>query len=109
MDMFQNMSGGYNNSLMKCHLRADEALDDVIVVRIYGGTVDYVHTSRTREVMAMQVTGAGLKTIPDSKVLWANIGPTWGRQDPGGPHVGHMNLAIWDEIFHDTTEEIAPM
>ena len=21
--------------------------------------------------------------------------PTWGRQDPGGPHVGHMNLAIW--------------
>ena len=24
------------------------------------------------------------------------MGPTWGRQDPGGPHVGPMNLAIWD-------------
>ena len=33
---------------------------------------------------------------PDSKVHGANMGPTWGRQDPGGPHVGHMNLAIWD-------------
>ena len=23
------------------------------------------------------------------------MGPTWGRQDPGGPHVGPMNPAIW--------------
>ena len=35
------------------------------------------------------------KTCPDSKVHGANMGPTWGRQDPGGPHVGHVNLAIW--------------
>ena len=33
---------------------------------------------------------------PDNKVHGANIGPTWGRQDPSGPHVGHMNFAIWD-------------
>ena len=33
---------------------------------------------------------------PDSKVHGANMGPTWGRQDPGGPHVGPMNLAIWE-------------
>ena len=33
--------------------------------------------------------------FPDSKVHGANMGPTWGRQDPGGSHVGHMNLAIW--------------
>ena len=33
---------------------------------------------------------------PDSKVHGANMGPTWGRQDPGGPHVGHANLAILD-------------
>ena len=25
----------------------------------------------------------------------ANMGPIWGRQDPGGPHVGPMNFAIW--------------
>ena len=23
------------------------------------------------------------------------MGPIWGRQGPGGPHVGPMNLAIW--------------
>ena len=23
------------------------------------------------------------------------MGPIWGRQDPGGPHIGHMNFAIW--------------
>ena len=28
---------------------------------------------------------------PDRKIH----GATWGRQDPGGPHVGHMNFAIW--------------
>ena len=31
---------------------------------------------------------------PDSKVHEAYMGPIWGRQDPGGPHVGPMNLAI---------------
>ena len=24
------------------------------------------------------------------------MGPIWGRQDPGGPHVGPMHFAIWD-------------
>ena len=38
--------------------------------------------------------------IPDSKVHGANMGPIWGRQGPGGPHVGSMNFAIWDFIFH---------
>ena len=33
---------------------------------------------------------------PDSKVHGTNMGPIWGRQDPGGPHVGPMNLPIWD-------------
>ena len=31
-------------------------------------------------------------------MLWvhgANMGPNWGRQDPGGPHVGPMNFSIW--------------
>ena len=33
-------------------------------------------------------------TDPDSKVRGVNMGPIWGRQDPGGPHVGPMNFAI---------------
>ena len=40
----------------------------------------------------------GVEHTPDSKVHGANMGPTWGRQDPGGPHVGPMNFAIWDTL-----------
>ena len=39
------------------------------------------------------------ENIPDSKVHGANMGPIWGRQDPGGPHVGLMNFAIWDDTW----------
>ena len=38
------------------------------------------------------------------------MGPTWGRQDPGGPHVGPMNIAMRD--VHSTqidSKEIACM
>ena len=35
------------------------------------------------------------KLDPDNKVHGANMGPIRDRQDPGGPHVGPMNLAIW--------------
>ena len=27
------------------------------------------------------------------------MGPIWGRQDPGGPHVGPMNFAIWEDMI----------
>ena len=40
-------------------------------------------------------------TNPDSKVHGANMGPIWGREDPGGPHVGPMNFAIWEAINVD--------
>ena len=33
---------------------------------------------------------------PDSKVRGDNMGPIWGRQDPGWPHVGPMDVAIWE-------------
>ena len=32
---------------------------------------------------------------PDSKVYGANMGPIWGRQDPGGTHVGPIKFDIW--------------
>ena len=34
-------------------------------------------------------------TFPDNNVHGAKMGPIWGRQDPGGPHAGPMNFAIW--------------
>ena len=36
----------------------------------------------------------------NSKVHGAYMRPTWGRQDPGGPHVGPMILAIWECMWH---------
>ena len=47
------------------------------------------------KAMAM-MTEDPLLIIPDSKGQGANMGPIWGRQDPGGPHVGPMNFSIWD-------------
>ena len=41
---------------------------------------------------------------PDSNVYGVNMGPTWGRQVPGGPHVCPRNLAIW--VLH--WEDLAP-
>ena len=41
------------------------------------------------------------QTVPDSKVHGANIGPIWGRQDPGGPHVGPMIFAIFGCYAYD--------
>ena len=42
--------------------------------------------------------GGQEEPLPDSKVHGANIGPIWGRQDPGGPHVGPMNFVIWAQV-----------
>ena len=41
--------------------------------------------------------------IPDNKIHGANMGPIWGQQDPGGPHVGPVNFVIWDSITLQTT------
>ena len=44
--------------------------------------------------IALRVEKA-LHSDPDSKVHGANMGTIWGRQDPGGSHVGPMEFAIW--------------
>ena len=41
-----------------------------------------------------------VNTHPDSKIHGANMGPIWGRQDPGGLHFGPMNFAIWAVQLH---------
>ena len=33
---------------------------------------------------------------PDNNFHGANMGPTWALSAPDGPHVGPMNLAIWE-------------
>ena len=48
--------------------------------------------------MAQVMALLTVRTNPDSKVHGANMGLKWGRQDPCGPHVGPMNLAIREVI-----------
>ena len=56
----------------------------------YGGTgSQYVQGPHNETIV---------QTYPDSKVHGANMGSIWGQQDPGGPHVGPMNLALWVNI-----------
>ena len=49
-------------------------------------------------VLSVELCIDNYYAIPDSKVHVANMGPIWGRQDPGGPHVGPVNFALWDCI-----------
>ena len=35
-------------------------------------------------------------SYPWKQGSWGQHGPIWGWQDPGGPHVGPKNFAIWD-------------
>ena len=46
-----------------------------------------------------------LQHLPHSKIYGANMGSIWGRQDPGGSHVGPMNSAIWDQKLEEEYAE----
>ena len=45
---------------------------------------------------AIKMQSAAAPSYLDSKVYGAYMGPTLGRQDPGGPNVGPMNFAFWE-------------
>ena len=68
--------------------------------------VSCVSVSGTQHQQIYKLTKADLGSsrslrallTPNSKVHEAYIGRTCDRQGPGGPHVGHMNLAIRDFI-----------
>ena len=51
------------------------------------------------DVFTRIIYGRFTDNTPDSKVHGSNMGPIWGRQDPGRPHVGPMNFAIWDRMM----------
>ena len=59
----------------------------------YGCDVNYVNFKRNM-VIGISIWWRHQATIPDSKVVGANMGPNWGRRNPGGPHVGPM-WATW--------------
>ena len=40
-----------------------------------------------------------LRGLPWQQGAWGQHGPIWGRQNPGGSHVGPKNLAMWVRIY----------
>ena len=60
-------------------------IDECFILTKFCHSVQYFHVS----------LDLWLRNNPDSKARGANLGPIWSRQDPGGPHVGPMNFAIW--------------
>ena len=68
------------------------------------------HTGRgtvPRTVLQIEQVNANCKNItPHNKVHGANMGPIWGRRDPGGPHVGPMSFASW-HTFPDLSHRMA--
>ena len=46
------------------------------------------------------IEGYSTRNTRESMVHGANMGSIWGRQDPGGPYVSLMNLAILEIFVH---------
>ena len=63
------------------------------------GSVDNFNAVELGTLNQLHVDEICNTSCPDSKVHVANMGSIWGRQDPGGPHVGPMNFAIWEVLF----------
>ena len=51
----------------------------------------FTHANETRTTIVC-LQRLLIPAIPNSKVHGANMGPIWGWQDPGGPHVGPHEL-----------------
>ena len=56
-----------------------------------------------KEILIMKIRWSWDRVIfitgPESMVHGVYMGPTWGRQDPAGPHVDPMILAIWGDLY----------
>ena len=84
----------------------DGKFDKLLVHMIMESESDFTQTSASmwKKPVCVWVGGVDYHTNPDSKVHGASMGPIWGWQDPGGPHVGPMNLTIWEWHLFETGE-----
>ena len=64
------------------------------------GTLKYIQVLYSCIARKSGVVFGNKEYSPYSKAHGANMGTTWGRQDPGGPHVGHMNLVTLCMLPH---------
>ena len=68
---------------------------------------DDQYTSNSPCCICGLVCGGSTWQIPGSKVHGANMGPYMVLPAPDGPHVGLMNLAIWDRPLQHTVDSNA--
>ena len=52
----------------------------------------------SQDVLRPETPCSCLHNHLDNKAHGTNLGPVWGRQDPGGPLVGSMSFAVWTGI-----------
>ena len=76
-----------------CALDTDIAIEGHTTFWKYIKTPRHYNTYMLHYPWPSLVEGLASRFL-DRKVYGGNMGPTWVRQDPGGPHVGPMNLAI---------------
>ena len=73
----------------------------------YGLGVDILH--EVWDADGGDFLGLSVYQVSDSIVHKTSIGTIWGPQDPCGPHVGPMNVAIWGDIsFAHACSVISP-
>ena len=68
---------------------------EALLFSLHAEYVDDKSHSKVVISLAPWRCSSNLKSILDSKVHWAYMGPTWGRQDLGGPHIGPMIIDVW--------------
>ena len=56
--------------------------------------LEHLQINWWKKLDSVEYTALVLEGFPNNKIYGANVGPTWGRQDPGGTNVGHTNLVI---------------
>ena len=81
---------------LKMHLKTVDIFQDVNATCIaisHPAKCMEIYTTRSAKFQTKKLNQMRYN-YPDSEVHGANIGPIWGRQGPGGPHVGPMNFAI---------------
>ena len=86
--------GGFQSCfvLMTSFIMEDEISGNLAGLRVLSAS------PRSMSFISIITTTMQYQATPDSKVYGANMGPTWDRQDPCGPHVGPMSFAIWDSM-----------
>ena len=67
------------------------------------------HCAACTTVMTANVAVYGPRDAPNSKAHGANMGPIWGRHDPGGPHVGPMNFAFMGGPLNQVVRTLSAM